>query len=104
LNSLNLPIGWPETCAPIYPESAADPTCVVKESWFSWFIKKLIGLGATGFAVSQGAPFWFDLLNKITNLRAANQPPEEQAKKKAPPKQKDTGGTDSNKAESSSSG
>jgi hypothetical protein len=26
--------------------------------------------------VSQGAPLWFDLLNKIANLRATGAPPE----------------------------
>jgi hypothetical protein len=30
----------------------------------------------TVFAVSLGAPFWFDLLNKLVNLRSAGKPPE----------------------------
>ncbi len=38
---------------------------------------KLLGLVITGFAVSFGAPFWFDLLNKVANLRAAVKPPAE---------------------------
>ncbi len=36
----------------------------------SWLFK-LIGLALTVAAVSMGAPFWFDLLNRITNLRGA---------------------------------
>jgi hypothetical protein len=27
-------------------------------------------------AASLGAPFWFDLLNKLVNLRIAGKPPE----------------------------
>jgi hypothetical protein len=38
---------------------------------------KLIGLLITIAAISQGAPFWFDLLNRVTNLRAAGRPPKE---------------------------
>ena len=33
-------------------------------------IKKIAGLLLTAFAVSLGAPFWFDLLNKIVVLRS----------------------------------
>jgi hypothetical protein len=40
-----------------------------------WWLK-LLGLIITIGAISQGAPFWFDILNKVTNLRAAGQPPK----------------------------
>ena len=36
----------------------------------------LLGLALTGFAVSQGAPFWFDLLNKIIVIRSTVKPAE----------------------------
>jgi hypothetical protein len=36
---------------------------------------KCLGLLITIFAVSLGAPFWFDLLNKFVNLRASGPPP-----------------------------
>jgi hypothetical protein len=65
LNSLNLPIGWPDR----------DMSDASKTIDFNWWLKKIIGLLMTGFAVSQGAPFWFDLLNKVTNLRSAGNPP-----------------------------
>jgi hypothetical protein len=65
LDSLKLPIGWPDTAAP----ELSDPW------FFSFFLRKLIGLAVTIFAVSQGAPFWFDLLNKLTNLRSGGKPP-----------------------------
>jgi hypothetical protein len=32
---------------------------------------KILGLLVTGFALSLGAPFWFDLLGKVSNLRGA---------------------------------
>jgi hypothetical protein len=34
----------------------------------------------TAFAVSLGAPFWFDTLNRITSIRAAGRPPESSAR------------------------
>jgi hypothetical protein len=38
---------------------------------------KLLGLLISIAAISQGAPFWFDLLNRVTNLRAAGRPPQQ---------------------------
>jgi hypothetical protein len=44
---------------------------------FSW--TKLLGFLITAFAVSLGAPFWFDLLNKFINLRVSGQKPDDPA-------------------------
>jgi hypothetical protein len=44
----------------------------------SWV--KLIGLLLTALAISLGAPFWFDLLNKVISIRAAGRSPEERPK------------------------
>jgi hypothetical protein len=41
----------------------------------TWWIWKILGLLATALAISQGAPFWFDLLQKAVNLRLAGSPP-----------------------------
>ncbi|MDE1177028.1 MAG: hypothetical protein PW789_10540 [Edaphobacter sp.] len=41
----------------------------------TWWIWKILGLLATALAISQGAPFWFDLLQKAVNLRLAGTPP-----------------------------
>ena len=38
---------------------------------------KLIGFLLTAFAISLGAPFWFDLLNKLVNLRNAGKKPDD---------------------------
>lgn len=43
------------------------------------WVFKIFGLLATTFAVSLGAPFWFDLLNKITNFRSSGPPPQTSA-------------------------
>jgi len=39
-----------------------------------WFVK-LVGWLVTAVAVSCGAPFWFDLLNKLVNVRATGDKP-----------------------------
>ena len=41
-----------------------------------WLIlSKIIGLAATILAIMMGAPFWFDVLNKISNLRGTGTKP-----------------------------
>jgi hypothetical protein len=60
LNGLQLPMGW--------ANSPADAG--------AWVIK-LLGLLLTSIAVSLGAPFWFGVLNKIVNIRAAGPSPAE---------------------------
>jgi hypothetical protein len=51
-----------------------DPRRVVggPSEWLLW---KLVGIALTALAISQGAPFWFDLLQKIVNLRLSGNPP-----------------------------
>ncbi|NBQ69833.1 MAG: hypothetical protein EBU46_13830, partial [Nitrosomonadaceae bacterium] len=39
-----------------------------------WLVK-IMGILITTFAGSLGAPFWFQLLNKIVDLRAAGKQP-----------------------------
>lgn len=47
-----------------YPSVASDATW---ESWFSY----LFGCLITAIALSLGAPFWFDLLNRLIKLRGS---------------------------------
>ena len=72
---LNLPLGW--TLA------VNDPRHIPLEfgTWYfsGWLFFKIFGLFVSAFAVSLGAPFWFDLLSKFVNIRGAGTPP-------APPK------------------
>jgi len=45
---------------------------------FSWLLlfSKITGLLATILAIMLGAPFWFDILNKISNLRSTGAKPK----------------------------
>jgi hypothetical protein len=55
-----LPIGW----------SATTPMGLR-----AWFLR-VLGWILTGLAISVGAPFWFDLLNKFVNVRHGMRRPE----------------------------
>jgi hypothetical protein len=44
------------------------------------FWAKLVGLLLTAMAISLGAPFWFDLLNKVVSIRSAGRSPAERPK------------------------
>lgn len=50
----------------------------------AWVVK-LIGLLITAFAAALGAPFWFDTLNKVMNIRAAGPSPNEKTTKSSTP-------------------
>jgi hypothetical protein len=41
----------------------------------TWF-QRILGWILTSIAVSLGAPFWFDTLNRFINIRSAGKPPE----------------------------
>jgi hypothetical protein len=60
------PIGW--------ARDAKDIRSLPSAPWAIAF--KLLGILLTAFAITLGAPFWFDLLNTIINLRLSGDPPE----------------------------
>lgn len=61
-----LPIGW----------SPADlPQTSDGSQLILWWLQKVVGLLWTAIALSLGAPFWFDLLQKFMNLRGAGGKP-----------------------------
>lgn len=71
LKSLSLPLGWNTFVLEIKE---------MKENAKRWdyvllFFMKLVGLAITGFAVSMGSPFWFDILNKLVNLKGTGGKP-----------------------------
>ncbi|MEO7085821.1 MAG: hypothetical protein ABI442_09625 [Gemmatimonadaceae bacterium] len=68
LDSLSLPIGWP------------DP---------GFGLMRLFGWLLTGLAVSLGAPFWFDLLGKVMTVRSTLKP-KSTSSSDAPPKSGDS--------------
>ena len=61
-------LGWRKSSLPLEDgrdgiEGALD--------WGGWLVLKLIGLMLTAVALSLGAPFWFDVLQKLVRIRAS---------------------------------
>jgi hypothetical protein len=71
IQKLQLPIGWAKM---------SDDPRAVPASLPSW-LAKILGILFTTIAVSLGAPFWFDVLNKFVNLRSAGDRPDKENKK-----------------------
>jgi len=67
-----LPFGW-----------SLSPLEWWKVSTGSTLVFTFAGWLLTGLGVSMGAPFWFDLLNKVASLRAAGPKPPSVEEKKA---------------------
>ena len=59
VKALGLPLGWSHETSP--------------HSWQQG-LGKAIGLLVTAFALTLGAPFWFDLLGKVSHLRGSGPP------------------------------
>src|ERR1051325_321538 len=62
VNQYGLPLGWTKATSP--------------HSLASGF-GKVLGLLVTAFALTLGAPFWFDLLGKVAHVRGSGPPPPE---------------------------
>ena len=88
LVELNLPIGWryvdlgdipPDSTNPLDQERLNDATNLwnyipfANPNWLGMWLVKIIGLGATVLALSQGAPFWFNILRRITGGSSKNE-------------------------------
>ncbi len=68
LRDLGIPLGWRSVPGDL-------------PGW----LDKVFGLLLTSFAVSLGAPFWFDMLNKVVNIRSAGRAPERSQSPEAAP-------------------
>ena len=81
IDKLSLPIGWDSSAPEGDPRRFPD-------GGYGWFLK-VLGIIFTALAVSQGAPFWFDLLNKFIVIRSTIKPheksPEQPSKDKPAP-------------------
>lgn len=71
---LELPIGW---------SLHSHETQSFPDTTGGWALK-MMGLLLTTGAVSLGAPFWFDVLNKLVNIRASGKQPEKSQPQKNP--------------------
>jgi hypothetical protein len=67
LGDLTIKIGWWQSERPADGASAGD--------WILFIILKVIGLGLTAAAVSQGSSFWYDLLKKVASPTSATVKP-----------------------------
>ena len=78
LGDIALPIGW----SAINLEQQIDWNRSNKYNFSIWkAITMIFGWFVSGIAISMGAPFWFDLLGKIVNVRNAAKPPKSETKK-----------------------
>jgi hypothetical protein len=79
INSLGLPIGWSKEDPGMNAVSAwASPASVVYG-----ILRIILGWLLTAGAISFGAPFWFDLLNKFLLIRSTVKPDEKKEKKRS---------------------
>lgn len=65
VRELGLPLGW----------IGNGPPTTITGCPIAWWLQKLVGILVSIVAVSLGAPFWFDMLNKLVNLRTNGPPP-----------------------------
>jgi len=77
LRKTGIPMGWDNDMREEFGWSKLDPNLL---NWrWSVVFPALCGWALTALAASLGAPFWFDLLQRVMNLRANGRAPEEKA-------------------------
>ena len=72
-----VPLGWSLTSPPEAP-LACDPTAKAARTNgpLPWLLEKILGLALTAIALSLGAPFWFDVLSRVTRVRLSGEKPD----------------------------
>lgn len=70
IKKLGLPIGWTREVS-----DPPDPRQLYGVSPLGW-LSRIVGWMITALALSLGAPFWFDLLNKFIVIRSTVKPKE----------------------------
>jgi hypothetical protein len=91
LAQLGLPVGWVLPGQRGYDDQNREyrvwPGFRKHGSWDAWLTLwletirfHLLGWLVTAAAISLGAPFWFDMLNKVINIRSSGKSPEEKPK------------------------
>ncbi|HEY0460525.1 MAG TPA: hypothetical protein VGC97_15420 [Pyrinomonadaceae bacterium] len=82
IKGLGLPIGWDTKNTDLFPPGRDWSLIPVGRDWkltttlIGNWVLKIFGLLITAFAISLGAPFWFDLLNKFMVVRSTVKPKE----------------------------
>ncbi len=69
LNDISLPLGWTDTNLKqqVLSQKGGIPVFRHLSIFAGWVL--------SGIAIAMGAPFWFDILNKIVNVRNSGKPP-----------------------------
>jgi len=93
VNQLGIPVGWTtvapvngQQCGwmpgePVYPAVWSNDSCQIllnlprMDDGWGW-LQKFFGLLISGIAAAQGAPFWFQMLNKVFNFRSSGRVPK----------------------------
>lgn len=85
INALGIPVGWGKRLPPVSYFVGAGPR---SHDYFGYYPQRsfgnivfyLLGILITAFSLSAGAPFWFDLLLKLVNLRRTGTKPSTENK------------------------
>jgi len=91
LEGLGLPLGWTDTVFGLpgttrtvtIERNGRQQTEEITLRWWDHFLSPLFGWSLTGLAVTLGAPFWFDLLNKFMVIRGTVKPHEKGREEKS---------------------
>lgn len=71
-----LPLGWSQANTALQDQAAASSQLPLAPP-----IRRLLGWMITGFAISMGAPFWFELMGRVVNVRNTGRKPETEVDK-----------------------
>ncbi len=87
LGDASVPIGWQNISQqldlePLRTSQGNTANAVLRKIWK--VIAMLCGWLLSGLAIAMGAPFWFDVLNKVINVRNAGPKPESYTKDQPP--------------------
>lgn len=76
ISNTGLPLGWENAIVKFEDRADKSQTCCFTYYLFIFF-QKFVGLSLTAFALTLGAPFWFDMINKMVNVRTSGKKPED---------------------------
>ena len=79
LDTLSLPLGWDSPCIQGQPckTNLQIWPGFSRAAWLGALNEHSLGWLMTALVISLGAPFWFDMLNKVMSIRSAGKAPEE---------------------------
>ena len=81
LENVSLPIGWSSTNLQQQAEGSKEWRI---NKWSFSYLKRLFGWILSAIAIAMGAPFWFDILGKLINVRNAGPKPRSHTQDQPP--------------------